>query len=88
MEINEVSKTAKSSFGSFLSNKPLWAFWIAYTLLCAMLFGIFYGVIYLMAQLWWVPVIAIIVIGMIWGTLAYTPEKILPEKNETMTNNV
>ena len=84
MEINEVSKTAEKSFKSFLSHKPLWVFWIAYTLLSGILFGIFYTAMYLMAQLWWVPVIVVIAIGLTWGTLAYPkefrkPEEIKPE---------
>jgi len=84
MEINEVSKTAEKSFKSFLSDKPLWVFWIAYTLLSGILFGIFYTAMYLMAQLWWVPVIVVIAIGLTWGTLAYPkefrkPEEIKPE---------
>jgi len=71
MEVNEVGKTAQMKLMSFLSNKPMWAYWIAYTVLSGILFGIFLTTMYLMAQLWWVPVIVIIVIGMIWGTLVF-----------------
>ncbi|MBU0955056.1 MAG: hypothetical protein KKI09_06475 [Spirochaetes bacterium] len=74
MEVNEVGKSVQKKFTSFLSDKPMWVFWITYSILSGILFGIFYAAMYLMAQLWWVPVIVIIVIGMIWGTLAYPKE--------------
>ncbi len=83
MEINEAGKTAQKGFSSFLSNKPIWAFWIAYIILSGVLFGIFYTAMYLMSQLWWIPIIVIIAIGIIWGTLAYPKvpkEKKLEEK--------
>ncbi|MDA3852391.1 MAG: hypothetical protein PF447_14150 [Spirochaetaceae bacterium] len=82
MEINEVSKTAQRSFKSFLSDKPMWVFWIAYTLLCGILFGIFFTTLYFMAQLWWVPVIVVVVIGMLWGTLAYPNEPKVPKEKK------
>ena len=72
MEVNEVGKTAQMKLMSFLSNKPMWAYWIAYTVLSGILFGIFLTTMYLMAQLWWVPVIVIIVIGMIWGNPCFS----------------
>ena len=82
MEVNEVGKSAQKKFTSFLSKKPIWASWIAYSVLSGILFGIFYTAMYLMAQLWWVPVIVIIVTGMIWGTLVYPKEPKKPEEKE------
>jgi len=71
MEVDEVKKSAQKQFTSFLSGKPMWAYWIAYSVLSAVLFGIFYTVMYLMAWQWWIPVIIIIAVGIIWGTVAY-----------------
>lgn len=74
MEINEAGRTTQRNFKSFLSKKPLWAYWIAYTVLCGILFGIFYMVMFLIVQLWWIPIIVIIVLGMLLGTLAFPNE--------------
>jgi hypothetical protein len=61
----------------------MWAFWIAYTVLSGILFGIFYTAMYLMAQLWWVPIIVVIAVGMIWGTLVYPKEPQKPKEEKT-----
>lgn len=74
MDVNEVGKSAQKQFTSFLSSKPIWAFWIAYSVLSGILFAVFYTTMYLMAQRWWIPVIVIIAIGMIWGTIAFPKE--------------
>jgi hypothetical protein len=83
MEVNEVGKSARNKFMSFLSGKPMWAFWIAYTVLSGILFGIFYLAMYLMALLWWIPIIVIIAVGMIWGSLSHkgdVPEVLVEKK--------
>ncbi len=64
-EINEAGKTIQKSLLSFLSNKPIWVFWIAYTVLCGILFAYLYRDIS-HAHLWWIPAIVVIVIGMTW----------------------
>ena len=75
MDTNEVGKSVKKNVTSLLSNKPMWAFWIFYSALCGILFGIFYTAMYLVALQWWIPVIVIIAIGMIWGSFAYNKNK-------------
>jgi hypothetical protein len=72
MEVKEVGESVQKNLMSFLLQKPIWIFWIVYSVLSGILFGIFYTTIYLVAQRWWIPVVVIIVIGMIWGTVAYT----------------
>ena len=72
MEAKEVGKSVQMNLMAFLSKKPIWAFWITYSVLSGILFGIFYTAMYLMAQQWWIPVVIIIAVGMIWGTFAYT----------------
>ncbi|GAB1484001.1 hypothetical protein MASR2M78_28180 [Treponema sp.] len=56
---------------SFLKDKPMWAFWVAYSVLSGILFGIFYAAMYFMVLRWWVPVVAILAVGIVWGSFAY-----------------
>lgn len=72
MEVKEVGESVQKNLMSFLSQKPIWIFWIVYSALSGILFGIFYTTIYLVAQRWWIPVVVILAVGMIWGTVAYT----------------
>ena len=71
MEVNEVSKSAKKKFLSFLADKPIWASWAAYTLVSSILFVIFYAAMSLMVLQWWIPIVIVIGVGMIWGTLNF-----------------
>ncbi|HAH61007.1 MAG TPA: hypothetical protein DCL73_02770 [Treponema sp.] len=72
MAVKEVGKSVKKNLASFLSQKPIWAFWLVYCVLTAIMFGIFYTMMYLVVLQWWIPVVVIIAIGMIWGTVNYT----------------
>ncbi|MBI9108891.1 MAG: hypothetical protein JEZ04_19265 [Spirochaetales bacterium] len=56
---------------SFLEGKPIWMHWIFYVILCGIIFGISYGMIFLLALRWWVTVLAILSAGMIWGTIVF-----------------
>ncbi|TFG84425.1 MAG: hypothetical protein E4H20_03200 [Spirochaetales bacterium] len=75
MSINEISKSLKENLMSLLSNKPMWVFWIAYSVLSGIFFGIFYAATYFLALQWWVATLVIIAIGVIWGTAVYTKSK-------------
>jgi hypothetical protein len=56
---------------SFLTGKPIWMHWIFFVVLCGIIFGISYGMIFLLALRWWVAVLAILAAGMIWGTIVF-----------------
>ncbi len=83
METKEVGKTVRKGIMSFLSGKPVWAFWIAYSALSGILFGVFYAAMYFMALQWWIPVIAILAVGIIWGSVSYSKSGREAEKSET-----
>ena len=72
MAVKDVGKSVKKNLASFLSEKPVWAFWIVYCVLTGVMFGIFYTTMYLVAQQWWIPVVVILAIGLTWGTVNYT----------------
>ena len=72
MEINEAGKSARLNLMAFLSDKPMWAFWLVYSALSGILFGVFYTAVYLMAQQWWIPIVVILAVGIIWGSFAFT----------------
>lgn len=80
MSIKESNKSLKEGLMSFLSNKPMWVFWIAYSVLAGVFFGIFYTATYLLALRWWVAVLVIIAIGVIWGSVVYTKNKPAKER--------
>lgn len=72
MKAREVGKSVQKDFTSFLSGRPMWAYWIAYTALSGILFGVFYTAMFLMASRWWIPIIIVVAVGMLWGAIAYT----------------
>lgn len=72
MKTKEVGKSVQKNVMSFLSGKPMWVYWIFYSVLSGIMFGAFYAAMYFMALQWWIPAIAIALIGTIWGSLAYT----------------
>lgn len=59
----------------FLSGKPIWVWWISYTLLVGILFGLFYLVWTLLTEKWWVISILIPVVGISWSTILYYNKK-------------
>lgn len=70
-KIEEVKGEAKKRVIGLLEGKPIWFFWIICTFGIGILFGIFYGVMYLLALRWWVNVLLVIVAGMALGSFAY-----------------
>lgn len=82
MGINAISNSLREELMSYLSNKPIWAFWITYSALTGVLFGIFYTALYLLGLQWWVTALVIIVIGMIWGSSVYSQRKPKKEKED------
>lgn len=82
MSVEESNKSLKESFMSLLSNKPIWVFWIAYSVLAGVFFGIFYTATYFLALRWWVAVLVIIAIGVIWGSIIYSDNKPETEKEK------
>jgi len=69
--IEEIGKVAETKVTSFMDDKPVWIFWIAYTVLVGALFGIFYAIMYMLALKWWIMAIVLILAGVAWGTFAY-----------------
>lgn len=82
MNVEESNKSLKESFMSLLSNKPIWVFWIVYSVFAGMFFGIFYTVTYLLALRWWLASLVIIAIGVIWGSIIYSNNKPEIEKEK------
>ena len=82
-KIHEVSDEAGKKVMGVLSGKPIWAYWIAFTLMIAVVFGISYGVMYLLSFRWWILALVIVVAGMASGTFAYlnTLKKTEPQKD-------
>jgi hypothetical protein len=73
--IEKTEKIIKGRAESFLAGKPVWFWWGAYTLLTAILFAVFYLVLFIIAVKWWVVVIIVLIIGISWGTISYTNRK-------------
>lgn len=64
---------------TFLLDKPMWVFWVIYTVIGALTFGVFYSLMYLLMLEWWGAVISVLAIGIFWGTIAYI--KMAPLRN-------
>jgi polyferredoxin len=63
---NVVKKVA-----GFLSDKPLWVWWLFYLALTGVLFGISNLAIYFLGIQVWIGVLVLILFGLIWGTVNY-----------------
>ncbi len=75
MKLQTTGKEIEKRFLSFLTGKPIWAWWISYVLIIGILFGVFYVVLKLLTAYWWAIVILIVVAGIIWGTVAFMNAK-------------
>lgn len=71
MEENVIGRLAQRTNPSFLSNKPMWAFWIFNIALFGGLFGLMYAAVALLSLQWWISVAIILLMGVIRGTYAY-----------------
>ncbi len=70
-KVEKISKEAEQKFVSFMSGKPIWAYWVFFTVLVGVVLGISYAMLYLLALNWWVVTIVVIVAGMSTGTFAF-----------------
>jgi fatty acid desaturase len=70
-KIQEVSDEASKKVLGILSGKSIWMYWIVFTLMIGVVFGIGYGVMYLLSFRWWILALVIVVAGMASGTFAY-----------------
>jgi hypothetical protein len=68
--INETVRTVSEKLATVLSGKPIWASWIAYTVLSGIVLAVLYALTFLLAFRWWGAAAAVIAIGMLWGTVA------------------
>jgi hypothetical protein len=78
MTMDKVDKTkeiVEEKAAGFLSGKPLWAWWISYTVVVGLLFGLFYLALTLLTEKWWVMAILIPFIGIVWSTISYRNQK-------------
>ena len=69
--LNENDPSPISRWDGFISGKPLWAFLLIYTALSGIGFGLMLLLIFLLTLKWWVASIAVVSMGLTWGTLAH-----------------
>jgi membrane protease YdiL (CAAX protease family) len=69
--VNEITESLSGKLTTVLSGKPIWVSWAVYTLLSGVFLGVTYALMHLLLLRWWVAVVAVIAIGMIWGTSAH-----------------
>ena len=70
-QIEKTREHLEKQASGFLQGKPIWIWWISYTVLVGILFGLFYFIWTLLTQTWWIITIIIIVIGIAWSTITY-----------------
>ena len=74
-KIDEVKSSVEGKYVSFMAGKPMWAFWVLYTVISGVLFGVLYGIVRLISLRWWIIPIVIIGAGLAWGTTRYSVMK-------------
>jgi hypothetical protein len=67
----KTDNVVEKSIASFLSDKPIWVWWLSYIVLTGVLFGIFYLALYLLTINWWVGVLILLIIGIVWGSIKH-----------------
>lgn len=72
---DEANNTFTKKASAFLSNKPVWVWWVFYLAVTGVLFGIFSLAFYLLTVRWWVGVLILIATGTIWGSIKYSRMK-------------
>ena len=72
MGMQETVKEMQERTGTVLANKPIWVFWLVYAGISGVLFGVFYAVTSLLVIRWWVLILVILLIGIVWGSFAFT----------------
>ncbi len=70
-KLNVIANSLSRKLTTVLSGKPLWVFWAVYTVLSGIILGVSYTLMYFLVLRWWVATIAVVVIGLIWGTSAH-----------------
>jgi len=84
-QIDKMKAVFEEKAEGFLRGKPIWAWWISYTVLIGFLFGLVYFIITVLTESWWLLTIVILAIGILWSTIAYKkqkPNSDLPETKE------
>ncbi len=81
----KTDNVVEKSIASFLSDKPIWVWWLSYIVLTGVLFGIFYLALYLLTINWWVGVLILLIVGIVWGSIKHFQirGRIKTEKRET-----
>ncbi len=82
-QIDKTKDVTKENATGFLSDKPIWVWWITYTILVSSLFGIFYFAWTLLTEKWWGIAIVILLTSIIWSTISYKKQKPKSEMTET-----
>jgi hypothetical protein len=73
-DIKKTGRDIENKVTSFLAGKPQWVWLVATVLITAVIFLICYVVFVMLTAKWWVSVILIVVIGVIWGAVAYSAQ--------------
>lgn len=78
-EIENTKNVIETGVVSFLSEKPIWFWWLTFSFITGLLFGLFYFVVYVLTLKWWVVTILILLVGVIWGTIGFVNKKKAPK---------
>jgi hypothetical protein len=71
---NRSDAVLRNKVSSFLSDKPAWAWMVFYTVLTAILFGVFTVAYAMLTASWWVAVAVILLAGSAWGWVAFSSQ--------------
>ncbi len=74
-QIDTTKEQLVKQAAGFLTGKPIWIWWISYTVLVGLLFGLFYFAWVLLTEKWWALAILIPSAGVVWGTILYFNQK-------------
>jgi Flp pilus assembly protein TadB len=75
MALKESIQEMEQKAETLLVDRPIWVFWLVYSGVTAVLFGIFYAITALVASRWWITLLVIVAIGLVWGSMTFSRSK-------------
>lgn len=70
-QVKDTGNIVINKVAGFLSDKPIWVWWLSYVALTGLLFGLSNLVLYLLGLQVWIGILVLILFGLIWGSVNY-----------------
>lgn len=70
-KITKIERDIAQRAKALMSGKPIWLYWVVYTIAVAVCFGVTYLLLFLLSLNWWIVALIVVIAGMGLGTYSY-----------------